>query len=68
MCRDQLLGSIDERSRRLLRGLLAGRTKKELAAVEGISASAVSQRSIRDGLDVLVLASTALREMSGGSG
>lgn len=61
ICRDQLLGSLDERSRRLLRGLLAGRTKKDLATMEGISASAVSQRSVRDGLDVLVAASTALR-------
>lgn len=67
ICRDQLLGSLDERSRRLLRGLLAGVTKKELATMEGISASAVSQRAVRDGLDVLVLASTALRGISQGA-
>jgi len=67
MCRDQLLGSLDERSGRLLRGLLSGKTKKELATVEGISASAVSQRSVRDGLDVLVLASSELRRVAEGT-
>ncbi|CPR11180.1 hypothetical protein BN971_02460 [Mycobacterium bohemicum DSM 44277] len=33
---------------------MVGRTKKELAAAEGISASAVSQRAGRDGLDLIV--------------
>ncbi|BBY64543.1 hypothetical protein MHEL_27860 [Mycolicibacterium helvum] len=56
LCRDHLLGSVDARSVRLLRGLLDHKTKKELAAMEGISASAVSQRTARDGLDLLVLA------------
>jgi len=63
MCRDHLLGSVDARSLRLLRGLLAHKTKKELAAMEGISASAVSQRTTRDGLDLLVLASDYLRRL-----
>ncbi|BBZ77945.1 hypothetical protein MANY_32820 [Mycolicibacterium anyangense] len=61
MCRDHLLGSVDARSLRLLRGLLEHKTKKELAEMEGISASAVSQRTARDGLDLLVLASAQLR-------
>ncbi|BBX05734.1 SatD family protein [Mycolicibacterium aichiense] len=61
LCRDHLLGSMDARSLRLLRGLLDHKTKKELAAMEGISASAVSQRTARDGLDLLVLASEQLR-------
>ena len=61
LCRDHLLGSIDARSSRLLRGLLDHKTKKELAAMEGISASAVSQRTVRDGLDLLVLACERLR-------
>jgi hypothetical protein len=47
----------------LLRGLLEHKTKKELAAMEGISASAVSQRTARDGLDLLVLASEQLRSV-----
>ena len=61
LCRDHLLGSMDARSLRLLRGLLEHKTKKELAEMEGISASAVSQRTARDGLDLLVLASEQLR-------
>ncbi|OBG61673.1 MULTISPECIES: SatD family protein [unclassified Mycobacterium] len=61
ICRDHLLGSLDERSLRIVRGLMAGRTKRDLAAAEGISPSAVSQRSSRDGLDLIVLASHYLR-------
>jgi SatD family protein len=61
MCRDHLLGSLDERSLRIVRGLMTGRTKKELAAAEGISPSAVSQRAARDGLDLIVRASQYLR-------
>jgi hypothetical protein len=40
---------------------MTGRTKKELAAAEGISPSAVSQRAARDGLDLIVVASQYLR-------
>lgn len=61
ICRDHLLGSLDERSLRIVRGLMTGRTKKELAVDEGISPSAVSQRASRDGLDLIVLASQYLR-------
>ncbi len=64
ICRDHLLGSLDERSMRIVRGLMDGRTKKELAAAEGISASAVSQRAARDGLDLIVLASQYLRSVT----
>ncbi|WP_202349676.1 SatD family protein [Mycobacterium paraintracellulare] len=63
ICRDHLLGSLDERSLRIVRGLMTGRTKKELAADEGISPSAVSQRASRDGLDLIVLASHYLRSL-----
>lgn len=63
LCRDHLLGSADARSLRLLRGLLDHKTKKELAEMEGISASAVSQRTARDGLDLLVLACEQLRSL-----
>ncbi len=63
VCRDHLLGSLDERSLRIAKGLMTGRTKKELAAAEGISASAVSQRASRDGLDLLVVASRYLRSL-----
>lgn len=61
LCRDHLLGSLDDRSLRILKGLLTEHTKRELAAEEGISASAVSQRAGRDGLDLLVTATTLLR-------
>jgi hypothetical protein len=63
ICRDHLLGSLDDRSLRIVKGLLNNQTKKELAAAEGISASAVSQRAGRDGLDLIVLASQYLRSV-----
>ena len=63
ICRDHLLGSLDERSLRIVRGLMTGRTKKELAAAEGVSPSAVSQRAARDGLDLIVRASQYLRSL-----
>ncbi|MCV7229664.1 SatD family protein [Mycolicibacterium komossense] len=63
MCRDHLLGSLDERSQRILSGLRAGRTKRELAVAEGISASAVSQRAGRAGLDLIMAASQELRRV-----
>lgn len=64
LCRDQLLGAGDDRTLRLLRGMLAGRSQSELAAEEGISASAVSQRTRNDGLAVLLAADALLKEIS----
>lgn len=63
MCRDHLLGSLDERALRILAGMRAGRSKKELAMAEGISASAVSQRAGRAGLDLLLASAEELREI-----
>lgn len=63
LCRDQLVDAGDERALRLLRGLLEGRTQTDLAAEEGISASAVSQRTRGDGLAVVVAADALLREV-----
>lgn len=63
LCRDHLLGSLDDRALRILAGLRAGRSKKELAMAEGISASAVSQRAGRTGLDLILLAADQLREV-----
>lgn len=63
MCRDHLLGSLDDRALRILAGIRAGRSKKELAMAEGISASAVSQRAGRAGLDLLLAAAEELREI-----
>jgi hypothetical protein len=64
LCRDQLMGSLATRSMRILGGLVAGRSKTEIAHQEGISPSAVSQRAQRDGLDVIVAASAMLREVA----
>lgn len=63
LCRDHMLGSLDERSLRILRGLVAHRSKKDLADEEQISPSAVSQRAGRDGLDLIVVASQYLSEI-----
>ncbi len=61
MCRDQMVGSVSQRSLRLLRGTLAGRTQAELAEDEGISASAVSQRVRHDGLAVIAATDELMR-------
>jgi hypothetical protein len=63
LCRDHLLGLLDDRSIRILKGLLSNHTKKDIAAAEDISASAVSQRAGRDGLDLVVQASQYLRSI-----
>jgi hypothetical protein len=64
MCRDQMVGSVSERSLRLLRGMLAERSQAELAEDEAISASAVSQRVRHDGLAVIVAADALLRRIA----
>ena len=58
--RDQLVGSLSERSLLVLRGLLDGTTQRDLAAELGVTASAVSQRVRADGLAALVAADRAL--------
>jgi hypothetical protein len=63
LCRDHLMGSLDDRSMRILGGLVDGRSKSDVARSEAISASAVSQRAQRDGLDVIIAASAMLREV-----
>ncbi|GAA3613056.1 SatD family protein [Marihabitans asiaticum] len=62
-CRDHLLGSLDERSQRILGGLMAGRTQAEIADSEDISASAVSQRVRGDGLALLLQVADQLAEV-----
>jgi hypothetical protein len=63
LCRDHLIGSLDDRSLRIVKGLLSNLAKKDIAAAEGVSASAVSQRAGRDGLDLIVVASRYLRSV-----
>jgi hypothetical protein len=60
---DQVVGSMSEVSRRILRGRLAGETQKEIAAAEGITPSAVSQRVIRDGIEVAMETMRRLGEL-----
>lgn len=62
--RDQLLGSADDRTFRLLRGMVAGRSQRDLAVEEGISASAISQRVRHDGLAALLAAEDLLQEVA----
>jgi hypothetical protein len=47
-----------------VKALLDNQTKKDIAATEGISPSAVSQRASRDGLDLIVLSSEYLRRVT----
>jgi len=65
LCRDELVGNLSERSVMLLRGLLGGRTQKDLAAELGVSASALSQRVRRDGLGTLLRSDELLRKVGG---
>jgi len=60
ICRDQMVGSLSDRSLRLLRGLLEGRPQAALAGDEDVSASAVSQRVRKDGLGAIVAAEEML--------
>jgi hypothetical protein len=63
LCRDHLVGSWDERSRRIMRGLMSEHTQAQLAEAEGITPSAVSQRVGTDGVGAVLLSATWLREL-----
>lgn len=60
--RDQIIGSMRPRSRRIAAAILLGRTQGEIATTERISQSAVSQDLRRSGAIGLIAADTALRE------
>jgi hypothetical protein len=65
LCRDHLVGSLSQRSVRLLRGLMDPHTtQSELATLEGISASAVSQRVRADGIGAVLAAQDLLRGLA----
>jgi hypothetical protein len=65
LCRDHLVGSLSQRSVRLLRGLMDPHTtQSELATLEGISASAVSQRVRSDGIGAVLAAEDLLRGLA----
>ncbi|NYF99336.1 SatD family protein [Janibacter cremeus] len=61
--RDLLVAGLDERSLRLLRGLLLERTQRTLAAEERISPTAVSRRVHRDGLAQLIAIDADLADL-----
>lgn len=61
--RDLLIAALDDRSLRVLRGLLEGRTQRDLAATEDISPTAVSRRVHRDALDQLVSLDAQITEL-----
>lgn len=62
LCRDHLVGSLSDRSLRLLEGLMhPDTTQAQLAEREGVSASAVSQRVRADGVGVVLAAHELLR-------
>lgn len=54
LARDQLIGSMSTRDRRLCRGVLDGRSQKDLAAEHGIGQSAVSQALRRSGAAAVI--------------
>jgi hypothetical protein len=60
--RDQIVGSMSERGRRLASGTMLGRLQGELAEAEGITQSAVSQGLRRSGGASLIAAIDELRE------
>lgn len=61
--RDLLLGALDERSLRLLLGLLEGRTQRSMAEDEGISPTAVSRRVRHHALDRITAIAGDLRTL-----
>jgi hypothetical protein len=60
LCRDQLVGAMQPRARRLLLGQLLDRTQAQLAREEGISQSAVSQSLGRSGATALLASESLL--------
>ena len=64
LCRDHLVGSLSQRSLRLLEGLMhPDTTQAALAEREGVSASAVSQRVRIDGIGAVLAAQALLRDL-----
>jgi hypothetical protein len=54
LCRDEIVSDLDARQRRIVLGLAEGRTLAEIADLEGVSPSAISQRVRRGGIAALV--------------
>lgn len=63
LCRDQVLAGLDGRDIRIVTALMRGRSQTEIAADEGVSVSAVSQRISRKGIGVLLRANELLHSL-----
>jgi hypothetical protein len=61
--RDEMVGGLSDRSLGVLRGLLSGRSQREIAVKEDVSPSAVSQRVRHDGLAALVASERMMGEI-----
>jgi hypothetical protein len=59
---DRAVGGLSHRSLSVLQGLLEGKTQREIAAVLGISPSAVSQRVRADGLGAVLAAEELMKD------
>lgn len=62
LCRDALVGQMKPRSRRLLLGMILGKSQGELAAEEGVSQPAVSQNLAASGAYAIKAAELELEE------
>lgn len=62
ICRDAMVDQMNERSQRLLLGLLLGRPQAQIAAEEGITQGAVSQNLRRNGAFAVQAAHGRLQE------
>lgn len=64
LLRDQVYGGLGPRSVSVLRGLMDGRSQRDIAADEGVSASAISQRVRHDGIAVILAADELLGRLT----
>jgi hypothetical protein len=62
ICREALLDGMDERDAGVLLGLLAGQSQGEIAAAQGVTQPAISQRSARNGTYAILRARSMLKE------
>ncbi len=67
LARDQLVGAMSERARRLAYGRCIGQTQKDLARSEGVTQSAVSQLLTTAGAPALIEGFRTLRSAGGPS-
>ncbi len=64
MLRDQAYAALGPRSLSVLHGLMEGRSQRDIAQEEGVSASAISQRVRHDGIAVILAADELLGRLT----